>query len=73
MAVEAVQSCIFEMLFVVELNGLYMIYAFRTAGYDECTEDRDAYGVRGGMLSHGSSMGFWHILSLDNAYRLLIL
>jgi hypothetical protein len=33
-AVEAVQTGIFEMLFVIIQNGLGMIYAFRTTGYD---------------------------------------
>ena len=33
-AVEAVQTGIFEMFFVIILNGLRMIYAFRTTGYD---------------------------------------
>jgi hypothetical protein len=33
-AVEAVQTGIFEMLLVIILNGLRIIYAFRTTGYD---------------------------------------
>jgi hypothetical protein len=33
-AVEAVQTGIFEMLFVIKQDGLRMIYAFRTTGND---------------------------------------
>jgi len=32
-AVEAIQAGIFEMFFVIILNGLRMVYVFRTAGY----------------------------------------
>jgi hypothetical protein len=34
MAVEAVHTGIFEMLIVIKQNGLCMVYAFRTTGYD---------------------------------------
>jgi hypothetical protein len=34
MAVEAVQAGIFEMFFVIIQDGLGIIYAFRTTGYD---------------------------------------
>jgi hypothetical protein len=62
-AVEAVQARIFEMLFVVKQYGLGMIYAFRTTGNDECTEDREGYVVYGEILFHGSSEGLWGYLS----------
>ena len=64
-AVEAVQACIFEMFFVIIKNGLRMIYAFRTAGYDEYTEDGEGYGIKGDMLFHGSSKGLRSFLSLE--------
>jgi hypothetical protein len=47
---------------------LRIIYAFRTAGYDEYTEDREGYGVKGEMLFHGSSKGLSNFLSLGIAW-----
>lgn len=44
-----------------------MIYAFRTTGYDQDAEDREGYGVKGEMLSHGPSKGRWNFLSLGIA------
>jgi hypothetical protein len=57
MAVEAVQAGILDMLFVIILNGLGMIYAFRTTGDGECPEDGEGDGVKGDELFHGSSEG----------------
>jgi hypothetical protein len=44
-----------------------MIYAFRTTGYGQYTEDREGYGVKGEMLFHGSSKGLWNFHSLGVA------
>jgi hypothetical protein len=68
MAIEAGQTGIHDMLFVIILNGLCIICAFGTTGYDQYTEDREGYGVKGDMLSHGSSKGLWNFLSLGVAW-----
>jgi hypothetical protein len=67
-AVGAGQAGVFDMLFVIILNGLRMIYAFRTTGYDEYPEECEGYEVKGEMLFHGSSKGLWNFLSLDSAW-----
>jgi hypothetical protein len=66
---DAVQSRIFEMLFVIKQDGLGMIYAFRTTGNDECTEDREGYVVKGEILFHGSSGELWVFLSPGISWR----
>jgi hypothetical protein len=65
--VEAVQAGVFEMFFMVIQYGLRIIYAFRTTGYDYCTEDREDYGMDSEMLFHGSSRKLWNFLSCNVA------
>jgi len=66
-AIEAVQACILEVLFMIILYGLRIITAAGTTGQNEKRQDRQGYGTAIGTHFHKSSKGLRDFLPIDVA------